>query len=979
MDGHWRTYLMLPALVPKVIPLYLLLAIVSLKNVGHTQIMQPEYFNVNDGLASSFISDVMMGRDGYLWLAYREAGLARFDGVRFENFSNIEALSSLNFATLHQDSQGVIWAGGDQTLAYFDGHTWQSKKVPGQIQDLAQIDNNHLLVCTNQGVWLFDAFERVVEERYYLHDDYHAVVVHEGGFFLGSDMGLRRFDPRAKSWSSLLIEDPIVDLAVDDGGRLWILKRNGTLVSLEGEGMESTRLPHGAEGAFVLPGDLGNYFVGTTDDGLFVWQDLEGKWQQVSPDRVNFGHVSQMVFDSWENAWVATMGAGLIKLSTQFFAWKDQRVGLSSDFITNMIVMQDQSLWVTHRNGRSDIIVGDNIINVSESNLHELTTLTECTYIWAVFENALVYVADTFASQIEINGEIHDVLPVDRAACLVGTSTGVLKVTTLPSGGFEGSTFHVDLYSPIFVKKFVGSGAGVWCISNDQIYLWKDEKFMSVFFDGAEAVVPTCLSQYGDLVILGTEGHGIYQILLQDDALSLRPIDGQDILPSLRIDALQFDGQGYLYVGSSEGIFRTEIGSNNQLLGGYLYNHEIGLPRFEISRGASGIDDGGNLYFGTTTGLLKLQPYAKGISTVGPVIHVQSLESDYQAWDQFEVPGTIRLGNSDQNLLVSVKAIDHKWPKGLQYQWQLDNHRADWVTSSTGGKVWVPLSGVRHSHLRVRAVNRDGISSRVIEFPIQVDEPWWQKGWALLLFVFCLLALLTGLHKLRTRRLLRGAERRASEAEMQNELLRLEQAALRLQMNPHFIFNALQSIQHSISQGDSKDARRDLQSFSKLMRQYLEQARREEITLEEEVEALRTYLEIEQKINKGRFDFELLMPPMLDPSFYTLPPMLIQPFVENAVKHGLPRNGTKGHLRIQFDWKGKYLICTVTDNGPGIRENTFKNHEHKSAGMEVTVSRLRSLLNGFHGDPFTLRDRQDEASTSGTEVQIVLPIIQDEE
>lgn len=232
------------------------------------------------------------------------------------------------------------------------------------------------------------------------------------------------------------------------------------------------------------------------------------------------------------------------------------------------------------------------------------------------------------------------------------------------------------------------------------------------------------------------------------------------------------------------------------------------------------------------------------------------------------------------------------------------------------------------------------------------------------------------------------AERRRKEA----ELLRLQATglqlkALRAQMNPHFMFNALNAIQGLIRSNENRAATSYLAKFAQLMRQTLEYTDKEEIAMEEEVEFLEQYLDINRLRFQDEFSYEVVQSRGLDEDDWKIPTMILQPFVENAVEHGIrPRH--KGHIQIHFELiaDDTLLRCIIEDDGIGINKSRAQRQQedpssgtHRSKGMEITRERLQLLhqiYNPAHqagAEYLWLEDRSPE--TSGTRVTVLLPII----
>jgi len=169
----------------------------------------------------------------------------------------------------------------------------------------------------------------------------------------------------------------------------------------------------------------------------------------------------------------------------------------------------------------------------------------------------------------------------------------------------------------------------------------------------------------------------------------------------------------------------------------------------------------------------------------------------------------------------------------------------------------------------------------------------------------------------------------------------IKQKLLITQMNPHFIFNSIENIRSLIAQNQNNDAVNYLGKFSKLTRQILENSNENYISLAEEIEMTENYLIIQQLLYNNKFDFNINVENSIDTESIFLPPMLTQPFIENAIKHGLSNTIENGKININFYIKETKLFFEVSDNGKGF-ENTQKNQNHKSLAMTITKERLVS-------------------------------------
>lgn len=226
----------------------------------------------------------------------------------------------------------------------------------------------------------------------------------------------------------------------------------------------------------------------------------------------------------------------------------------------------------------------------------------------------------------------------------------------------------------------------------------------------------------------------------------------------------------------------------------------------------------------------------------------------------------------------------------------------------------------------------------------------------------------------------------AINSKLMHRTLDLEQRMLRAQMNPHFIFNAMNSIQSFVTTNDSYSAEKYLARFSRLMRYILENSSKQYLCFEDELKMLRLYIELEQLRFDNKFTFEINVPADIDSEFIFIPPMLSQPYIENAIVHGLcNRIDNNGILKISYEIVDKLLICLIEDNGIG-RANaellkSQKTELHKSMGMQVTKERFDMLAKSnkvdFSTEVIDLLD--DNLKPSGTKVKLVITFREEDE
>ena len=233
--------------------------------------------------------------------------------------------------------------------------------------------------------------------------------------------------------------------------------------------------------------------------------------------------------------------------------------------------------------------------------------------------------------------------------------------------------------------------------------------------------------------------------------------------------------------------------------------------------------------------------------------------------------------------------------------------------------------------------NKKQSPSTFIEF--KIEYPWWRSWW---FWGACFITIF-GLFYGRERFLKFWAD---EEQRHHRQVTELELRTLQLQMNPHFVFNALNAVQSFILTRDTISANNYLSKFANLIRLFLDSSRSKYIVLSEEIKLLSLYVEMEMLRFENKFDFHLTVAPEVN-RFTDVPTMILQPFIENAINHGLRYKTTKGNLYISFYNQGKYLVCKIEDDGVGrerakqIQSKSSKGY--KSQGLKITEERLRTF------------------------------------
>ena len=316
----------------------------------------------------------------------------------------------------------------------------------------------------------------------------------------------------------------------------------------------------------------------------------------------------------------------------------------------------------------------------------------------------------------------------------------------------------------------------------------------------------------------------------------------------------------------------------------------------------------------------------------------------------------------------------------VKYQCMLDNYDNECLLYNTPHR-YVDYNKLRPGTyvFKLMAANEVNVWTETpLELTIIIHPAWYQRAMFKIMLVLILIITIYVIFRQRSKIILQKREQRRKINELEMQMAQLKQKTLQLQMNPHVIFNTLNSIQQYIIDHDIDKAVSYLSSFSKLMRRILNNSNERFISLSDEIEAVRLYLELESMRLGNRFNYEIKIDSELDADNVEVAPLIIQPFVENAIIHGLVPKKENCFLKISLSKLGDdKLLCVVEDNGVGRKYSEKikqKTGSHKSYGMSITRRRLE-MLSKISNDDFSVEVvdlKNDKGEPSGTRVNIVI-------
>lgn len=429
------------------------------------------------------------------------------------------------------------------------------------------------------------------------------------------------------------------------------------------------------------------------------------------------------------------------------------------------------------------------------------------------------------------------------------------------------------------------------------------------------------------------------------------------------------DNSGKLWISTKNGLSKfdpqTEVFEN--------YFLKDGLQDNEFTTAYAKLNNG-NLIFGGKNGLNIFEPDKIERNQTQPNILISKfLIFDKETKLEFPQNKTIKLDYNQNYFSFEFAALDFSSPEENKYAYKLENFNEEWTFADADDRKAKYTNVPPGDYIfRLKASNNDGVwneTGRSID--IVIRPPFWKTLWFYfiegLLFVLIIVAYI------------KYREKNINE---KNKLLLLEQKLLRSQMNPHFIFNSLTSIQSFIFENNPIEAGSYLSKFSDLIRSILYNSREEYISLEKEIKTLENYLEIQQLRFNNKFDFEITVDPKIDIEILAVPPMLAQPFIENSVEHGIKHIEGKGFVSITFSLIKDSILLIIEDNGIGIEASKKmkdkKAQEHKSLAIIITKERM-SILNKRKKKKTCSMQIKDIIGThgqvTGTRIEFVIPYL----
>jgi ligand-binding sensor domain-containing protein len=918
-----------------------------------------------NSLSSNFITHIIQDEKGYLWIS-TAYGLNRYDKT-LGIFSNLnffsrdaDSLRSNYISHIFQDSKGLLWIGTRYGL-----HCFNPKKNSFELYGLGKDDSSikaynrftindivedlagHICIATRDGVYILDPIKGVLESlsastpgnfRISGNNVNALMVDKKGKLWIGSTEGLDVLDP--VRWTIRSFKSGLSNLNIsnndikyiyeDPSGAIWIGTYKGLnkvdespsrFVHYNNEPDESNSLSDNIVYA-ILEDKSGIVWIGTYG-GVNLFDREKQEFTFIKHDAKDLSSLSSnkirtLTLDSTGCVWIGTETSGINRY--------DPKNGHIRHFYnipgdTNSLTENSILSMMTDRKGRVWIGTGKglNIYDPSTGNFKRIVKgpgrkiFLVNSLVWALYEDS--------------HGNVW-----------AGTSEGLQRFAP----GLDDMTV------------FANEPGNPNSLSTNRVF--------SIYED-AEGIY-----------WFGTAGGGLNRY--NPETGEFKVFTEKNGLPNNFIYATLEDEDGNLWITTNWGISKfnkqTEVFVN--------YDTRDGVQANEFNAGAYFLNARGEMYFGGMSGFNVFHPSGITQNRVPPRIVVTTLEVFNEPFrvdlDDGEV---IRLTYAENFLAFEFSALDFNNPSKNLYRYKLENYDEDWIytTAAQRRAEYRKVSPGTYRFI-VSGSNNDGVwNTNGVSLSIFISPPWWKSWIFRVLFIMLAVMLIWGLIYIRISNIRKKHDVEKKMLSIEKQIFELEQKALRLQMNPHFIFNSLNAIQNFVLSNDTDKAVNYLAKFSHLMRMILANSTASHIPLKDEMKALTYYMDLEKLRFDDKFTYEIHLDPGIDEEFIEIPPMLFQPYVENAIIHGLVNSPKQGLIEIWLKVVEKgTLRCIIQDNGIGrekaIEIRAKSGIKRQPKGMIITQERLQILnKQSSKNSLFRVIDLKDEnGEAAGTRIEL---------
>lgn len=918
------------------------------------------HYDTKDGLPSTTVYDISQDKDGFIWFG-TENGLCRFDGKNFKTFTTKDGLPDNSILKVHGDNSGrVYFTPFTHSLHYYESGSFYKVSVP----DKYKVDLSVVTSFSNKRDKVILAG---LEECYLLENN-----------------RLTSFSDRFGKIKSLLhvrVYDTLIIAQSGDtlfylydsgkiGSRLFYSDKNRGFI-LDGKG-QLQLLDIGKRPVFMVREYFrGNLFWEYSDNYANFYNDSTLSLVF----KIKMDKLSDAFIDNENNLWISTLGNGVYRFPSFGFR--------------NLNFEGKNEIFSCIKSG-NEVKAGSDyskMYNIPIKNIPASYTTTDLSAFIGASGNPVSHL--TKANRVYV-------LRADGDNLYIGTDAFLLKKTG--SSKFSFRKIHPVKDIDIENKKVLLC-TGYYALLLDEPSmsvmdtLLKQRTTCGIFYQGdyyigtlgglikINSVTKAITELYSLFPILSgritslkkglqndlwiaTSGYGLVQFKNGKIIRVLKEQDGltSDICTSLLIDS------SLVWLGTNKGLNRIETGTEKPAITRFTSANGLGA---DFINAVTATDS--SVWVGTAAGVTI---FNKNILTEKSVciFHILQVSENNRPLIK---NSSYAFAHNALNIRVDFTAISFKSAGDITYYYQLEGLDETWNTT-TANFVNFPTLQPGHYTLFLKAVNKFGVESETRTVFINIKPPWWQTWF----FIITALAFLVLMIALILRYYIRSIRQKAeTKRGIETRFAALEQKALQAQMNPHFIFNSLNSIQTFILDLDVEGANTYLTSFASLIRQTLDNSMQPMITVASELKYLETYLGLEKLRFREKFRYEIYVDESIDQNNTELPGMLLQPYVENSLRHGIQhRKDNNGLISLTVSkTHDQCILYTVRDNGVGRKKaeelRSTRHIEYQSRGTSINEKRIAAINNQFKTNiQVSIEDLADENGMAmGTVVRVTVP------
>lgn len=976
---------------------------------GLSQDFTLQRYSVKDGLPGTHIHHLYQDSYGFLWIG-STSGLSRFDGKNFKNYGHSQGLENLYVLGTYEDKQQRLWIGTTDKIFQLKGnhlfkHTVENDEKFDWIYQFTEV-NKSLLALTDRGIfYLKDSlWKRIIffegsEKR----ECKQILSTTEGLYFnYGNEIIFQSKEGKYQSiaqspdkndrsyFNSLTKVNNRIFLSSEN--RLYEVTSKTLLLLIN-------NIPTKGYFSYTIDKEY-NCWVGVENKGIFFYQQKEKVYKPVF--HLPFTSWVLPFIDKENNVWWGSFD-GLFLLTPKLF---ENVLTVKADTvisqINNVVPLNENELLLAvtdkgffrYKNKKFIAIPKPSSYKNNQQYYKEridgyAKDGNKNTWFFTRFRHLFLWNGVDLLDKTHLltltTGEYFYTMavnPITHQPFICGDSTLLV---------LEGEKFirFTDKDGHYIEKAqniiFVSNGTGIVNNSDGYIHLITPDKKLipgpAILNNSENKIITSHTTRFfadGDNSFwVANAGKGLmyYQLNDKNEITATQKITTEDGLPDDIVQQLITDEQSRKWVITNSGlaILYQENKKENTQWGVFNVSKAQGFTAEEWSSANFAKDNSGTLWFASTDNLLKIETSQLEIEKKIPQIVIEEVLLNMRVtnWSQYsdsvydylQIPVNLRLKHTQNSLGIRFKGIALASASQLEYSYQLEPIDTGWSNPSTDNFVSLVRLSPGSYMLRVKARGKGTAWSNPAQFGFTITPPFWLTWWfrlslLLLVSIAIFYFLYSRIKKIKKR------------AAIQNQIMDLEMKALKSQMNPHFIYNALNSIQALIADNKNNDAIMYVGSFSRLLRQVLEHSENNVIPLEREIETMKLYISLEAL----RLNMNLLYTIKTDETVILenekIPPLILQPFIENALWHGLSEKKGERILQIKISQEANWLICSVEDNGIGRQVAMTKKilSVHQSKGIDITRQRLINF-NKDPLEPLVFTDLLDNSgNAAGTKV-----------